>query len=82
MLRIKPKENLKKTAEFLGCMDELTKIGFWDRDELPDVDLDTINELFLLTQPAHLQKILRREMDPEQRGYARADYIRGRLGAN
>ena len=31
---------------------------------ITDVDLATINELFLLTQPAHLQKIHGREMEP------------------
>jgi len=49
---------------------------------ITDVDIDTVNELFLLTQPAHLQKILGREMDSAERGQARADYIRRRLGSN
>ena len=48
---------------------------------IQDVGLTTINELFLLTQPAHLQKILNQELTPEQRGEARATYIRRRLGA-
>jgi protein arginine kinase len=43
------------------------------------VNVKTINELFLLTQPAHLQKIHDREMTPEQRAEARADFIRRRL---
>ena len=42
-------------------------------------DLKTINELFLLTQPAHLQRILNRQMSPDQRAEARATFIRGRL---
>lgn len=45
-------------------------------------DLKTINQLFLLTQPAHLQRILKREMDPSERSEARAEFIRRRLGAN
>ncbi len=48
---------------------------------LKDVPLATINELFLLTQPAHLQKILQQELSPEQRDEARATYIRQRLGS-
>jgi protein arginine kinase len=46
-----------------------------------DVTMDTVNELFLLTQPAHLQRILGREMDGRERAEARAKFIRGRLGA-
>ena len=45
-----------------------------------DVDLPTVNELFLLTQPGHLQKTLGREMASAQRDEARALFIRQRLG--
>ncbi|MCE5325218.1 MAG: protein arginine kinase [Planctomycetaceae bacterium] len=44
-----------------------------------DVDIKTVNELFLLTQPAHLQKIHNREMDANERAACRATYIRQRL---
>lgn len=43
------------------------------------VDIRTINELFLLTQSAHLQKLTHREMDPAERREARARLIRQRL---
>ena len=49
---------------------------------IKDIDLRTINELFLLTQRAHLQKIQGKKMDGDVRRAARADYIRQRLGAN
>jgi protein arginine kinase len=48
---------------------------------LEGLDLKTVNELFLLTQPAHLQRILGRGMDGKQRDEARASYIRSRLGS-
>jgi protein arginine kinase len=48
---------------------------------LRDLDLTSVNELLLLTQPAHLQRILNREMAPDDRGIARAEYIRKRIGA-
>jgi protein arginine kinase len=48
---------------------------------IKDVELKTINELFLLTQPAHLQKMHGREMEPQERAEVRAAYIRRRLGA-
>jgi protein arginine kinase len=44
------------------------------------LDIRTINELFLLTQPAHLQRITGREMDTAERRIARADLLRQRLG--
>jgi protein arginine kinase len=47
---------------------------------IKDLDLRTINELFLLTQPAHLQKMLGKRLNGEQRSAARADMIRRRLG--
>ena len=41
--------------------------------------VDTINELFLLTQPAHLQSLCQRQLDPAQRDEVRAEFIRSRL---
>jgi len=46
---------------------------------ITDVEIETINELFLATQPAHLQRIASREMSGPQRAEARADYIRKAL---
>jgi protein arginine kinase len=47
-----------------------------------DVDIRAVNDLFLQTQPAHLQKILGRTMDGDVRRAQRADFIRARLGGN
>jgi protein arginine kinase len=44
-----------------------------------DVDLRTLNELFLLTQPAHLQKMQGKKLEGDIRRAARADFIRARL---
>lgn len=46
---------------------------------LQTVDLPVINELFLLTQPAHLQKLSNQELDPAARRLARASLIRQKL---
>jgi len=46
---------------------------------IKDIDVKTINELFLLTQPAHLQKIQGRKLEGDVRRAARADFIRQRL---
>jgi len=47
-----------------------------------EVDLKKVNELFLLTQPAHLQRILGREMSDSHRNEARAAFVRQRLSEN
>jgi protein arginine kinase len=47
-----------------------------------DIDVRTINELFLLTQPAHLQKIQGKKLEGDVRRAARAEYIRSRLNGN
>src|SRR3954454_19576374 len=46
---------------------------------IKDIDVRTINELFLLTQPAHLQKLQGKKLDGDLRRAARAEYIRQRL---
>jgi len=48
---------------------------------MDDVKLTTpfVNELFLQTQPAHLQKLMGTTLDGEERNAARARYLRNRL---
>ncbi|MHC4598976.1 MAG: protein arginine kinase [Planctomycetota bacterium] len=47
-----------------------------------DVDLHRLNELFILTLPAHLQKKEGGELVPLERDIVRARFIRDRLGKN
>lgn len=47
-----------------------------------DVDINKVNDLFLNTQPAHLQKMQGKRLDGDARNAARADYIRHRLGGD
>jgi protein arginine kinase len=47
-----------------------------------DVNIQTVNELFLLTQPAHLQKLQGRKLDGDLRRAARAEFIRQKLNGN
>jgi protein arginine kinase len=44
-----------------------------------DVDINKVNELFLLTQPAHLQRLNGKKLDGDLRRAARAEFIRQRL---
>lgn len=46
---------------------------------LGDITIPTVNELFIQTQPAHLQKLVGATLDGEDRNAARARYLRGRL---
>jgi protein arginine kinase len=46
---------------------------------IEDVTISTVNELFLNTQPAHLQKLMGTTLDGEERNAARARYLRARL---
>lgn len=43
------------------------------------IPVSLINELFIFTQPVHLQKIEGRILSPEDRDWIRAEYIRNRL---
>ncbi len=53
----------------LGC--DLGMIG--------DIDRRSINELFIITQPAHLQKIENKKLSAQGRDIKRAEIIRSRL---
>ncbi len=46
---------------------------------LDDITIPTVNELFIHTQPAHLQKLVGTSLDGEERNAARARYLRTRL---
>ena len=43
---------------------------------LPGVDLGRVNELFVLVQPAHIQKVEGGAIDPPERDAVRANYVR------
>jgi protein arginine kinase len=46
---------------------------------LDEITIPTVNELFIHTQPAHLQKLVGTSLDGEERNAARARYLRTRL---
>ena len=45
----------------------------------PEADLTTLNQLLVMTQPAHLQKLGKREMTEAERNVFRATLVRERL---
>ncbi|MBI2805220.1 MAG: protein arginine kinase [Planctomycetes bacterium] len=46
---------------------------------IDDIDIHGVNELFIHTQPAHLQKLMGKELDSDERNSERARFLRNRL---
>jgi protein arginine kinase len=64
----------KETMNLLSLM----RLGV-DLGSFPDVDRSLVDELFILTQPAHLQKQHSEKLSAEERDLLRADMVRERL---
>lgn len=59
----------------------LIRLGV-DMGIITDIDRKTLNELFIFTQPAHLQKLSGKKLSPGERDIKRADLIREKLKVN
>ena len=64
----------EETMHLLSAIRLASAIGV-----LPEIQTAIINEIFLLSQPAHLQKVTGRALTPEERDIERASYVRKRL---
>src|SRR5438105_12761782 len=64
----------EETMEHLSSVRLGVNLGLQD-----DLPVTTVNELFLHTQPAHLQKLMGAPLDGEERNAARSRYLRTRL---
>jgi protein arginine kinase len=64
----------EETMELLSYVRLGINLGLVD-----DLTIRTVNELFIHTQPAHLQKLMGSNLDGEERNAARARYLRSRL---
>lgn len=64
----------EETMELLSAVRLGLHLGMVD-----DLKPETLNELFIHAQPAHLQKLMREPLDGEARNAARARYLRNRL---
>ena len=49
---------------------------------IDDLEIPTVNELFIHTQPAHLQKLRQESLESAERNVARASYLRLRLSGH
>ena len=65
------------TKEMMGLL-SMVRLGV-DMGLITDIDRRAVNELFILTQPAHLQKIEGKILGSAQRDAKRANLIRRRL---
>ena len=64
----------EETMDLLSSVRLGVNLGLID-----DLSIPQVNELFLHTQPAHLQKLMGTSLDGEERNSARARYLRTRL---
>lgn len=64
----------EETLDYLSAVRMGVNLGLIDR-----IPISAVNELFILTQPAHLQKLNGCELDTPERDENRAEYVRNRL---
>ncbi|MBA7507856.1 Protein-arginine kinase [subsurface metagenome] len=69
-----------RQISFAETMEFLSKVRLSIYFDLGlDTKLDILNELTILTQPAHLQESVGKELVPSKRDFIRAEMIRERL---
>lgn len=64
----------QETLELLS----MVRLGC-DTGLIKDIDSKTLNELFIITQPSHLQKLQNRKLSAQERDIKRAEIIREKL---
>jgi len=74
MLRSARTITSEETMDLLSAVRMGVNLGLID-----DITIATVNELFIQTQPAHLQKLEGKKLESPERDVARASFIRGRL---
>jgi protein arginine kinase len=92
LMKERRKEEQDRVARALGTLSSATMITAEETMELlsvvrlgihlrliDDVPATTVNQLFIQTQAAHLQKLVGHSLDGEERNAARAKYLKTRL---
>ena len=64
----------EETMDYLSAVRMGVNLGLIDK-----IPIGAVNELFILTQPAHLQKLEGRELETPERDQTRAEFIRKKL---
>jgi len=67
----------QETTELLSAVRLGCDVGI-----IKEIDRSTINELFIITQPAHLQKLEKKKLSSQERDVKRAEIIREKLKLN
>lgn len=75
MLQRARKINSEETMDLLSAV----RMGV-NLKIISELAISTVNELFIFTQPAHLQKLEKSELNGPERDIMRATFIRNRLG--
>ncbi|MFC1806740.1 protein arginine kinase [Candidatus Omnitrophota bacterium] len=65
----------KETINLLSMVRLGVDLGF-----VKNIDIHTLNELLILTQPAHLQKLEGKDLSPSERDIKRTEVIKEKLG--
>lgn len=81
--RINRSQGILKSARIISSQEtvellSMVRLGC-DLGMIKDIDRRTINELFITTQPAHLQKLENKKISAEERDLKRAELIRKKL---
>ena len=66
----------QETTELLS----MVRLGV-DLNVVKNLDRRTVNQLFLLIQPAHLQKLFGNDFTSNERDYKRSEFVREKLKA-
>lgn len=66
----------QEIAEFLSAIRVGITVGL-----IKDMDIKTLNEIFIFSQPAHLQKMEKKTLNAGERDIARAQYLRKKLAS-
>lgn len=81
--RIKRSFGILKNAYIISSQETIELLSMvrlgCDLGIVKDIDRRTVNELFIITQPAHLQKLENKKLSAQERDIKRAELIRSKL---
>jgi len=81
--RIYRSEGILKSAHIISSQETIELLSMLrlgvDLNLIKNIDRSTVNELFILTQPAHLQKIENKKLSAQERDLKRAELVRKKL---
>jgi len=81
--RVSRSSGILKSAHIISSQEtiellSMVRLGY-DLGMIKEIDRRDINELFIITQPAHLQKIENKKLSSPERDAKRAEIVRNKL---